>query len=114
MIVTLALGLGATPRCSRWSTRSCCGRYDARHRPDYPALFFPADDFNRREAVSPADFVDWKRQADVFRAPRGDQLVGRQPGPPRDRAENVQGFQVSADFFPALGVEPAIGRGFCR
>jgi putative ABC transport system permease protein len=71
------------------------------------------DDLNRREAVSPADFLDWKRQNDVFdRMAAIDfwdaNLVGH------DEPENVQGFRVSADFFPALGVEPSIGRGFLQ
>ena len=30
----------------------------------------------------------------------------------KDEPENVQGFFVSADFFPALGVQPVAGRGF--
>ena len=30
----------------------------------------------------------------------------------KDEPENVQGFFVTADFFPALGVQPAAGRNF--
>jgi hypothetical protein len=30
----------------------------------------------------------------------------------RDEPESVQGFQVSPDFFRAIGVQPALGRGF--
>jgi putative ABC transport system permease protein len=66
---------------------------------------------NRREAVSPADFLDMKKQSDVFERLAAFEwwtanLVGK------DEPENVQGFFVSADFFPALGVEPVMGRGF--
>jgi putative ABC transport system permease protein len=69
------------------------------------------EDLDRRENVSPADFLDWRKQVDVFERLAALQfwtanLVGR------DEPENVQGFFVSADFFPLMGVEPAIGRGF--
>jgi putative ABC transport system permease protein len=64
-----------------------------------------------RETSSPANFLDWKAEArTIERLTAFDwwdvNLVGR------DEPERVQGFRVSADFFPALGVQPALGRSF--
>jgi putative ABC transport system permease protein len=66
---------------------------------------------NPRETTSPANFLDWKRQTDVFERLAAFEwwdvnLVGR------DEPERVQGFFVSTDFFPALGVQPVYGRTF--
>ena len=67
----------------------------------------------RREAVSPANFLDWRANADTIEhlsafAWWDANLVERQ------EPERVQGFQVSAGFFDALGIRPALGRGFVR
>ena len=69
---------------------------------------YPAD---RRGRVAPANFIDWKKQTDVFERLAAFEwwdvdLIGR------DVPERVQGFFVSADFFPALGVRPDRGRSF--
>jgi hypothetical protein len=65
----------------------------------------------RRETVAPGNFLDWKKQAGVFERLAAYQwwdanLLGR------DEPERVQGFRVSADFFPALGMQPFEGRTF--
>ena len=66
---------------------------------------------DRREAVSPADFLDMRRQEGVFEHFAAFEwwtanLVGT------DEPENVQGFYVTSDFFSVMGVEPAAGRMF--
>ncbi len=72
----------------------------------------PVDSYVQ-ESVSPANFLDWKKQSDVF-----DTLVAYEwwdvnlMG--RDEPERVQGFWVSADFFKTLGIQPARGRTFTR
>ncbi len=61
--------------------------------------------------VSPADFRDWRANLKSF-----DRLVthvwwtGNVTG--GERPERIQGFQVSADYFDALGLRPALGRTF--
>jgi len=61
--------------------------------------------------VSPADFRDWRDNLKTF-----DRLVthvwwtGNVTG--GERPERIQGFQVSADYFDALGLRPALGRTF--
>jgi putative ABC transport system permease protein len=66
---------------------------------------------DRRASVSPADFLDLRRQTDAFEhlaalAWWDANLIGR------DEPERVQGFMVSTDLFAVLGVRPALGRGF--
>ena len=65
----------------------------------------------RRETVTPADYLDWKKQADVFERLAAYEwwdanLVGR------DEPERVSGFGVTAEFLPAIGVQPFLGRNF--
>jgi len=61
--------------------------------------------------LSPADFRDWRANLKSF-----DRLVthvwwtGNVTG--GERPERIQGFQVSADYFDALGLRPALGRVF--
>ena len=67
----------------------------------------------RRHTVSPGNFVDWRATADTMQHLAAVQwwdanLVER------DDPERLAGFKVSAAFFDALGVRPALGRGFVR
>lgn len=64
-----------------------------------------------KSPVSPPGFVSYKEQGQTFDAVaamayRGLNLTGQ------DEPEQIQGMFVSADFFPALGVRPLIGRTF--
>jgi putative ABC transport system permease protein len=64
-----------------------------------------------RDAVAPATYLDWKAQAKSFEemgAYQWDEvnLTGnREP-------EKVQAFEVTANFFGLLGVQPKMGRAF--
>jgi len=64
-----------------------------------------------RSIVSPANFLDWKEQNNVF-----DHLAAfrfwyyRVTG--AGEPEMYQGARVSAGFFPLLGVKPEFGRNF--
>ncbi|MEP6915667.1 MAG: ABC transporter permease, partial [Acidobacteriota bacterium] len=71
----------------------------------------PASGADSRETVSPANFLDWKNQADTFERLAAFEWwdVNLAGG---DEPERVAGFNVSADFFPVLGVQPALGRMF--
>ncbi|HET7618771.1 MAG TPA: ABC transporter permease [Vicinamibacterales bacterium] len=112
--ITLALGVGANATIFNVLDRLVL-------RP------FPFDDPDRivmlsetgpgieykKEAVSPANFLDWRRGADTIVHLTAMQwwdanLLDR--GDP----ERVPGFQVSPGFFEALGMSPALGRGFVR
>ena len=71
------------------------------------------NDSNRRESVSPANFLDWRRDTaggsirDLAAMEWWEaNLMGR------DEPEHAFGFYVSSSFFAAMGVSPALGRGF--
>src|SRR6185437_5722684 len=60
-------------------------------------------------SVSAANYLDWQKQNDVFEkmaiySYHGFTLTGG------DKAEQLDGTAVSADFFSTLGVQPEIGR----
>src|SRR5215208_6486595 len=62
-----------------------------------------------KRGVAPADFVDWRAQSRAFdglAAYTGGGLTLEGGGLP----EMVSGVRVSEDFFPLLGVAPALGR----
>jgi putative ABC transport system permease protein len=64
-----------------------------------------------RNTPAPANYVDWKRQNQVFdgmAALSWNQFNLVQDGEP----EKVTGYSVTSNFFPLLGVEPALGRNF--
>jgi putative ABC transport system permease protein len=67
------------------------------------------DDFSNN--VAPANFLDWQNQSTSFQAMAASEWMDMNltgAGEP----DRVQGFLVSANFFRALGVDPALGRGF--
>jgi putative ABC transport system permease protein len=61
--------------------------------------------------VAPATYLDWKKEAHSF-----DELAAYawdEVNLTGDReAQKVQDFQVSANFFPMIGVQPLLGRTF--
>jgi putative ABC transport system permease protein len=67
----------------------------------------------RKESASPANFLDWRSSADTMTHLTAlqwwDANLDEQHDP-----ERLQGFQVSSGFFDAVGIRPAIGRGFVR
>ena len=106
VVITLALGLGANAAVFSM-VDALVLRPFTMHDVDRITLvsYTRPESLNRREAISPADFLDLKKQSDVFERFAAFEwwtpnLVGK------DEPENVQGFYVSSDFFPALGVQP--------
>jgi putative ABC transport system permease protein len=65
----------------------------------------------RRNVVGPANFLAWSERNRSFShlAMIGPARVSLMLG---DRPEEVSGFTASSEVFPALGVQPALGRGY--
>jgi putative ABC transport system permease protein len=112
IVLTLALGLGANAAVFAMADALWFRPFPV-HGVERIAMLSensPEDPYPE-EAASPANFLDWKRQSDVF-----DRMAAlawwdvNVSG--TDEPERVQGFLVSADFFPMLGVTPAHGRAF--
>jgi MacB-like protein len=64
-----------------------------------------------RESASLSDFLDWRAGAPSF-----ERLLAiapiNYPANGQGEAELVRGAMTTADFFPTLGVTPAVGRDF--
>jgi putative ABC transport system permease protein len=112
--VTLALGLGANAAIFNLIDRMVLRPYPLVD-PDRAVLLSetgPRLEFHR-ESVALANFLDWRANAATITHLAAIQwwdanLVDR------DDPERLPGFMVSADFFDAIGVRPALGRGFVR
>ena len=79
------------------------GEYDIREKAD------PGTEIN---SISYLDYVDWRDRSEVFErvAVYTNQSVSTFTD--GNQATHVQGEAVSADLFPLLGVQPALGRTF--
>jgi predicted permease len=64
-------------------------------------------------ALSPANFVDWEAQNEVFER-MAIYRTGRQILTGSGEPEAVITLRGSADFLPILGLSPTLGRGFTR
>jgi putative ABC transport system permease protein len=111
VVLTLSLGLGANAAIFSMIDALVLRPFTMPDADRITLMSYLKADNDIERRVSPADFLDWKRQTDVFERLTALQwwdanLVGR------DEPEKVQGFFASADFFPTLGIELARGRGF--
>jgi putative ABC transport system permease protein len=112
--VTLAFGLGANAAIFNLIDRLVLRPYPL-NDPDGMVMLSETGPrlLYRQEAVSPANFLDWRTSAATMAHLSAFQwwdanLVERQD------PERLPGFRVTAGFFEALGVRPVLGRGFVR
>ena len=114
IVVTLALGIGANATVFGVIDSLVLRPYTL---PEVDSVVMPVqtapNETGRRESVSPANFLDWRRDLsggpiEHLSAMRWWEanLMGR------DEPEHALGFQVSPGFFAAIGTSPAIGREF--
>ena len=61
---------------------------------------------------STANYFDWREQNHVFERMAHFRFVYFNLSDNQREPERVQGFRVSAEFFPLIGVKPAFGRAF--
>ena len=112
IILTLGLGLGANAAVFSMIDALVLRPFTMRDSDRVTLVSYTRpDDLDRREAVSPADFFDIRKQADVFERMAAFEwwdanLVGR------DEPEAVLGYRVSPEFFQVLGIELTAGRTF--
>jgi putative ABC transport system permease protein len=111
---TLALGLGANAAIFNLIDRLVLRPYPLED-PDRAVLFSetgPGEEY-KKETVAPANFYDWRAAATTTEflsayAYWDANLVER------NLPERLQGYQITAGFFEALDVKPALGRTFVR
>src|SRR3954447_7542946 len=115
-VAVLTLGLGTGACLAIWSiVGAVLLRPLPYPHPERLSMLWESNPAKGQDAfpASPANFVDWRDQNRVFGAlaafsPDTAGLSGR--GEPR----RVHLAYVSGDFFPLLGVRPAMGRAFTR
>jgi putative ABC transport system permease protein len=112
--LTLALGLGANAAIFNLIDRLVLRPFPALD-PDNVVMIAETGPrlSYRRETTSPANFFDWRASADSVTHMTAmlwwdANLVDRED------PERLQGARVSSGFFEALGIRPALGRGFVR
>ncbi len=70
----------------------------------------PESPHPRRPSVSVPDFLDWKAQATTFAQLAAVDHEGFSMASAGSTPESLSGTGVSGDFFPMLGIRPALGR----
>jgi hypothetical protein len=112
--ITLALGLGANAAIFNLVDRMILRPYPLVD-PDRTVMLTETGTGLgfRKESVSLANFLDWRAGADTMTHLTAiawwDASLFHREDP-----ERLAGFFVSSDFFDALGIRPALGRGFVR
>jgi putative ABC transport system permease protein len=111
---TLALGLGANASIFNLIDRLVLRPYPL-DDPDSVVLIAETGPRlgDRKEAVSPANFFDWRTETRTLTSLSAfawwDANLAE-----RNEPERLPGFQVTAGFFEALKMQPALGRSFVR
>jgi putative ABC transport system permease protein len=113
VVMTLALGLGANAAIFQVIDALLIRPFTLKDvdRIVMVAQTGPDVGIDTQETVAPANFLDWKRQTDVFDALAAFEWWDVNLSSTTE-AERVPGFAVSANFFDVLGVQPALGRAF--
>jgi putative ABC transport system permease protein len=114
VIMTLGLGLGANAAIFQVIDALILRPFTLRDADRLTLVAETAPDLrlDTQETVSPANYLDWKAQtAGTFEQLAAFEWWDVNMAAETD-AERVAGFFVTANFFDALGVQPAIGRSF--
>ena len=111
-VLTLALGIGANTAIFSVVNGVLLNPLPYPHPEELVTLHESKPAFNTG-SVSYPNFLDWQKENHSLSSmavsrPHSFSLIGLGP------AEQVNGQFVTSDFFPILGVNPAVGRGFLR
>jgi putative ABC transport system permease protein len=111
-ILTLALGLGVNAAIFSLTREVLLRPLPYRDADRLVRVFETSDRLGRRGApVAPANYVAWRDRVHAFEQTVIFRRVAFNVAM-KTSAVQVEGFLVDAGFFPMLGVEPALGRGF--
>lgn len=110
-VLTLALGIGANT-----AMFSVLNTYLFRALP-YPnserlVRVWRTSPHSQTWPHSPANFMEMREKNSIFEQTVAFNGIGPNLVEEGGSAERLQGLAVTADFFPALGVQPALGRAF--
>ena len=110
-ILTLALGIGANTALFSVVNGVLLNSLPYPHPEELASLAEKLPPFEQF-AISYPDFLDWTRMNNTFQGlaayrQNNFNLTGS------GEAQRLKATQVSASFFPLLGVNPLIGRNFC-
>lgn len=109
-ILTLALGISANTVLFSVVNGVLLNPLRYPHSAQLVAVYGTAPGFNQAP-ISYLNFLDWQRQTQTFSA----MAIYRNQDynfTDKNEAERLSGYMVSAEFFPALGVQPVLGRMF--
>ncbi|MBO0719778.1 MAG: ABC transporter permease [Blastocatellia bacterium] len=110
-VLTLALGIGANT-----AMFSVLNTYLFRSlpypQPDRLVRVWRTSIHSQSWPHSPGNFFDFREKNNVFDKMVAFTGIGANIANPGEPAERLQGIAASADFFPALGVKPVLGRTF--
>ena len=111
-VLTLALGLGVNAAIFSLTREVLLRRLPYRDADRLVRVFEVSRALGRTSApTAPVNYVAWRERVDVFEQTAVFRRVSFNVSMPT-AAMQAEGFQVAPAFFPMLGVEPALGRGF--
>jgi hypothetical protein len=112
VLLCLGLGIGATTAVASWVEGILLRPYPAvAHQERLYALIGTDRGTGGFDDLSWPDFVDLRAESRLVESFVGDKITGATLGI-GDHARRATGSIVSASYFDALGVRPALGRGF--
>ncbi len=109
-VLTLALGIGANTALFSVVNSVLLNPLPFQNPDELYALYTKTSNFDRG-SISYPNFLDWQKQNHTFSslsAFRADDYNLTGSGQP----ERLHAHQISADFFPTLGLKPVLGRNF--
>ena len=112
--LALALGIGVNTSCFIWVNSLVLHPFPYPHMERIVTLWETTPKFAaQRDTAAPANALDWREQNRAFERlafyrPWDASLTGAH------EPERIQACQVTADFFPVLGMDAALGRTFSK
>ena len=112
-VLTLALGIGANTTMFS-VVNAILLRPIPWENPDRLVLLREVSCKQGGDFINPstANYYDWREQNHVFERMAHFRFVYFNLSDDRKEPQRVQGFRVSAEFLPLIGVRPALGRSF--